>query len=131
MEIRPPLPSELPAVHALLSSHGWAHRIPDSAWLQQLLAQSRAMVAVSGGEVVGFARGVTDGLSNGHVSMVMVAEAHRHQGVGSRLVQAVMGSEPGITWLLRAERPGARQFFERLGFKPSASAMERIRGEGA
>ena len=128
MEIRAPSPSELAAVHALLSNHGWAHRIPDAAWLQQLLANSHAVVAVSGGEVVGFARAITDGLSNGYVSMVVVADAHRRRGLGSRLVRAVTGAEPGITWLLRAERSGAREFFERLGFKPSSSAMERTRG---
>jgi ribosomal protein S18 acetylase RimI-like enzyme len=127
MEFRAPLSSELTAVHELLLKHGWAHRIPNAAWLQEVLAKSNAVVAVSAGEVVGFARGVTDGLSNGHLSMVVVAEAHRRQGVGSRLVHAVMGTEPGITWLLRAERPGAREFFERLGFTPSSSAMERTR----
>ena len=124
---RAPLSSELPAILALLASHGWAHRIRDAAWMQHLLARSRAVVAVSEGQVVGFARGVTDELSNGYLSMVVVAEAHRRKGVGSRLVHAVVGAEPEITGVLRADRPGAREFFERLGFTPSSSAMERTR----
>jgi ribosomal protein S18 acetylase RimI-like enzyme len=128
MDIRAPLPSELPAVHALLSAHGWAHRIPNEAWLQQLLSASRSAVAVSGSQVVGFARGVTDGLSNGYLSMVVVAATHRRQGLGAALVREVTGTEEGITWVLRAERPGARHFFERLGFVASSSAMERTRG---
>lgn len=127
MEFRAPLPSEVPAIHALLAANGWAHRVPDTAWLQKLVERSRCVVAVSAGEIVGFARGVTDGLSNGYLSMVVVAQEHRRGGVGSNLVRAVLDEEPGITWVLRAERPGARQFFEVFGFTVSATAMERKR----
>lgn len=127
MQIRPPQPAEFEAARALLAAHGWAHRVADAAWFARLLENSRAMVALSDGEVVGFARGVTDGLSNGYLSMVVVAPSHRRQGVGARLVRAVMGAGPGVAWVLRAERPGAREFFERLGFAASTSAMERKR----
>ncbi len=126
-DIRAPLDSERPAVLALLGANGWSHRIPDAAWFERLLANSRAIVAVADGEVVGFARGVTDGMSNGYLSMVVVAEPHRRRGLGRRLVLAVMGDDPAITWLLRAERPDARQFFAGLGFSASPCAMERPR----
>jgi ribosomal protein S18 acetylase RimI-like enzyme len=127
MEIRPPHSHEMPAISALLAANGWAHRVHDDAWLGRLVAVSRALVAVESGEVIGFARAVTDGLSNGYLSMLVVAETHRRRGVGSRLVRAIMGGEPGVTWVLRASRPGAREFFDRLGFRPSSDAMERNR----
>lgn len=127
-DIRAPLASERPAVRALLRANGWEHRLGDEAWFEQLLARSRALVAVHDGEVVGFARGVTDGLSNGYLSMVVVAPAHRGRGLGSRLVRELMGDDGGVTWVLRAEREGARGFFEKLGFAASTSAMERKRG---
>lgn len=123
-EFRPATPSDLPALRTLLEANGWAHRLGDDAWLAQLLASSRALVAVEGGEIVGFARAVTDGLSNGYLSMVVVAPAFRHRGIGSRLVREMVDGQPGVTWVLRASRPGAREFFESLGFRPSADAME-------
>lgn len=125
--VRAPLLSELPAVRDLLAANGWSHRLGDAAWFEALVARSRCLVAVDGEAIVGFARAVTDGLSNGYLSMVVVAQANRRQGVGGRLVQELTGNAPGITWVLRAERPGAREFFEALGFSASGSAMERAR----
>ena len=124
MEYRAPNQSDLPALRALLCSNGWEHRIGDDAWLASLVASSRALVAVERSAVVGFARAVTDGLSNGYLSMVVVSREHRHQGIGSRLVREIVGANPGVTWVLRASRPGARAFFETLGFRPSSDAME-------
>ena len=124
MEYRAPSQSELPALRALLCSNGWEHRIADDAWFAQLVASSHALVAIESGSVVGFARAVTDGLSNGYLSMVVVSGEHRHQGIGSRLVREIVGVSPGVTWVLRASRPGAREFFETLGFRPSSDAME-------
>lgn len=131
MELRTATSSDLPALSALLRSNGWAHRLGDDLWLEQLLASSRAAVATEAGTVVGFARCVTDGLSNGYLSMVVVAQEHRRKGIGSSLVREIMGGEPGITWVLRASRPGAREFFRRLGFQASTDAMERIRDDGS
>jgi ribosomal protein S18 acetylase RimI-like enzyme len=124
VKLRAPNQSDLPALRTLLCSNGWEHRLGDSEWLAQLIASSRALVAIEGVEVVGFARAVTDGLSNGYLSMVVVDREHRHKGIGSRLVLEIMGTAPGVTWVLRASRPGAREFFGTLGFRPSAEAME-------
>jgi ribosomal protein S18 acetylase RimI-like enzyme len=79
--------------------------------------------------VVGFARAITDGLSNGYLSMVVVAPEFRRQGVGRTLVEEVTAGSPAITWVLRAGREGANEFFARLGFEPSTVAMERKRRE--
>ena len=124
MEIRAPNQSDLPELRALLCSNGWEHRIGDDAWFAQLLASSQALVAVEGAFVVGFARAVTDGLSNGYLSMVVISPNRRRQGLGSRLVREIVGVNPGVTWVLRASRPGAREFFETLGFRPSLEVME-------
>ena len=127
VETRVPVESDLPSVRALLHASGWQHRLVDDAWLAKLIATSHSLVACEDGVVVGFARAVTDGLSNGYLSMVAVSQEHRRKGIGSRLVLEIMGDDPGVTWVLRASRPGAREFFETLGFRPSPDAMERKR----
>jgi len=129
MQIRAAAASDADAVHRLLSASGWAHRIADAAHLGRLISASRqAVVALSAdGEIVGFARAIGDGISNGYLSMVVVAEPLRRQGIGQALVRHILGSEKGITWVLRAGRPGAAEFFARLGFSPSSAAMERPR----
>lgn len=119
---------DLDAVHRLLSTNGWAHRVGAVEDLGRLIAASqRVLVAVKDGEIVGFARALTDGISNGYLSMVVVAEPHRRQGIGQALVGQLVGSEPDVTWVLRAGREGAAEFFAKLGFSASRTAMERLR----
>ena len=128
MQVRSVTTSDFQAVHHLLVVSGWAHRVGDVEDLERLiLASQLAVVAVDDGEVVGFARAITDGISNGYVSMVVVAERHRRRGIGQALVEGLVGSEPNITWVLRAGRTGAAEFFEKLGFSASSTAMERPR----
>lgn len=128
MQIRSIATTDFGAVHRLLITSGWAHRISSVDELGRLiLASQRAVVAVADDEIVGFARAITDGISNGYVSMVVVAEQHRRRGIGQALVERLVGSEPNVTWVLRAGRTGAVEFFAKLGFSASSTAMERSR----
>jgi len=128
VDIREIQTSEIEEARRLLYENGWEHRVADPDLFNQLVSKSqRAMVAVEGEKVIGFARAICDDLSNGYLSMVVVDDAYRRLGVGRALVRAVMGDNPRITWVLRAGRPEAVPFFERLGFVPSKVAMERGR----
>ena len=128
MLVRSIAPADFDTVHRLLVSNGWAHRIGDVEDLGRLISASqRALVAVADDQIVGFARAITDGISNGYLSMVVVAESHRTRGIGRALVERLVGSEPSITWVLRAGREGAAEFFAKLGFSASTTAMERPR----
>ena len=129
MEFRSISADDYEAVRQFLSEAGWRRRVADPSKFEKMLEHtSRAVVAVEGSRVVGFARAVCDEASNGYISMVAVAESWRGRGVGRELVRRLVGDDAGITWVLRAGR-GSAGFWEKMGFTPSEIAMEKVRAE--
>ena len=116
------------ALRQFLASHGWQKRVADEARFGQIIdGADRLVVVEDQGELVGFGRALCDGVSNGYLSMLCVVESHRGRGIGRAIAERLIGDDPQITWVLRAGRPGARAFWEALGFSASTDAMERRR----
>jgi GNAT superfamily N-acetyltransferase len=127
MEYRSPQTADYECIRTFLVEHGWQHRVSDPERFRRLMENTdRSVVAVEAGRIVGFARALCDDVSNGYISMVAVAEDRRRQGIGRELVSRIIGTDPEITWILRAGRQSAG-FWRKLGFQPSELAMEKVR----
>lgn len=114
-------------VRRFLSEMGWQQRVSDAKRFSKMLKHTnRTVVAVDNSRVVGFARAVCDEVSNGYISMVAVAADRRGEGIGRELVQRLLKDDAGITWLLRAGH-NSNTFWEKMGFRISEVAMERVR----
>jgi ribosomal protein S18 acetylase RimI-like enzyme len=128
MKLRRITEEDLAETYVLLAENGWAHRLGSVAEFRALVSASQiATVATVNEEIVGFIRALTDKQSNGYLSMLVVSEKYRRQGIGRALVESVVGSHSQVTWVLRAGREGAATFFAKLGFESSSIAMERRR----
>jgi len=129
---RPAAPEDFEVLRTFVADNGWGSRVSDPERFHLMVTQAdRTVVALDGTRIVGFARALCDGVSNGYISMLVVAEDRRRQGIGRQLVEQIMRDDPEnkITWVLRAGR-GSLEFWQRLGFKRSEIAMERVRREG-
>jgi ribosomal protein S18 acetylase RimI-like enzyme len=127
LEYRSAVAQDYEAVRQFLCEVGWRRRVGDPERFRAMLERAqRTVVAFDGGRVVGFARALCDGVSNGYISTVAVAGDMRGRGVGRELVRRLVGEGEGITWVLRAGR-GSEGFWRRMGFVASEVAMERVR----
>lgn len=126
-EYRPASPDDYERVRQFLSDLGWAQRVQDPARFAQMMdATDRTVLALEDGRIVGFARALCDGVSNGYISMVAVAPDRRGRGIGRELVRRLTGDDLAITWALRAGRESSG-FWRTMGFTVSDLAMERTR----
>ncbi len=127
IEYRAASTDDLGQIRALLAENGWDKRVSDEERFRQMLENaSRSIVAVDGERVIGFARALTDGVSNGYIGTVVVADDKRGSGIGREMVKRLMGDDPAITWVLRAGH-GSEPFWKKMGFATSEVAMERTR----
>lgn len=127
MDYRPVTPNDYEAVRELLARSGWQGRVKDVTKFRKMLANAdRTVIAIDNEQVVGFSRALCDEVSNGYISMVVVAEERRGQGIGRELVTRIMGDNKDITWVLRAGK-NSGDFWKKMGFSVSSIAMERTR----
>ena len=116
-------------VRQLLVATGWHSRVANEERFKRMLdGANRTIVALEEMRVVGFARALFDGASNGYISTVAVAVDRQGRGIGREMVKRLMDvPDPDkITWVLRAGR-GSIPFWENMGFKKSETAMEIVR----
>ena len=127
MEFKAVVRDDYELVRQFLSGVGWQDRVSDPEKFRKMMENTnRSVAAFDGPRIVGFARALSDEVSNGYISMVAVAPDRRGHGIGRELVRRLIKDEIGITWVLRPGR-GSSGFWKKLGFQFSTTAMERIR----
>jgi len=100
----------------------WAHGRSHEKLRRMLRGSAAVVSAWSERDLVGFGRATSDGIYRAVLWDVVVASPHAGQGLGRRLVQALLRTPSVAT----AERvylmtTDSRGFYERLGFTQSGS----------
>jgi len=116
---------DLDQLAELLRSGGWRNDV--RARVEQQVAGSRWVVSAwDGPRLVGFARAISDGVSNAYVSAVVVLPEYRRQGVGREMLARLVAGKNGISFVLHT-RPEVLAFYEKCGFSAAPDMMWRPR----
>ena len=94
-------------------------------------SQIRIGVLDDAGDLIGFARVVTDYSFKALVFDVIVAGAHRGEGLGDRLIELVL-KHPDLARVRHFELyclPGVAPFYERHGFSTEVGGVRLMRRE--
>jgi GNAT superfamily N-acetyltransferase len=122
---------DLDQLTALFLSAGWHRRVRDRKRLAELVANSRFVISAwDGDRLVGFARAISDGVSNAYVSTVAVLPEYRGRGIGREIVRRLVAGDDRsqIRWVLHAKRD-LHDFYARNGFQPAPDMLWRDRRE--
>jgi GNAT superfamily N-acetyltransferase len=118
VRLRPLTPADLPAAQGLSAAVGWPHRLED--W-QFVAGLGEGLVAEAGRRVVG--TGLTWAFGGGWhaLGMVIVTPDMQGQGIGRKLMQALLPREGNV--VLHATREGA-PLYRALGFAPAGMVRQ-------
>lgn len=98
--------------------------------LETLAAQLRGsrwvVSAWDEARLVGFARAISDGVTNAYVATVVVDEACRGRGIGRAVIERLIAGHDAVRFVLHARRE-AMTFYARLGFAGAPDMMWRDR----
>lgn len=84
------------AAYELLQQYGWSHRISSLEQFTALVNASACnFIALKDGQVIGYIRAITDGLSNGYISMLVVDPAYRKHAIWYRRSSIARPVQPG------------------------------------
>lgn len=118
---------DLPQLAAIFAAAGWGWRGADPAKLAALVEGSRFVVSAHDEErMIGFARAISDGVTNAYVSTVAVLPAYRGRGIGAELVNRLLAGRDEIRFVLHAG-PGVQEFYRKLGFEDASDMLRRDR----
>jgi ribosomal protein S18 acetylase RimI-like enzyme len=107
---------------ALYRAGGWWKDAYAPSGIMHVIEGSFAFavaVVSSSGTAVGMGRVLSDGTSDAYIQDVVVLPEYRAQGIGRRLVKALLEYcvSKGLQWVGLIAEPGQDEFYSLLGFK--------------
>jgi ribosomal protein S18 acetylase RimI-like enzyme len=105
IEYRPIRKEDIPGVMKMCEVEGYTSYCTDgqTAWRALTAPGVCTVVAVDGGQVVGFVQMQSDGLIQAHLSLILVAGDRRRRGIGGRLVREAFARAGGKRMDLAAD----------------------------
>ena len=122
---------DIDIIHRYLSEHSyWAKNIPRDV-VERSIENSLCFAAHDGGELVGFARAITDYAVFAYIADVFVLESHRGRGISKMIMKAIM-EHPKLQVLRRWSlvTSDAHGLYRQFGFQDVAKPekyMEIVR----
>jgi hypothetical protein len=111
----------------LFDRAGWHHRTKDLGQLARLVHNSTYVVSAwRGDDLVGFARAISDEISNAYISTVAVSEEDGRKEILHELLFRLMDGRDEITFVLQAV-PALASFYGERGFEPAPEMFRRPR----
>jgi len=118
LKLRKILPEDSQAIKKLLDDVEWPPfpYITDPELFEKFLAnQSRIVVALEDGRLVGVAGASCNETSIGYITLFAVAPDKQGHGIGDKLAKTIMGNDPHVKWVLSSLSQSVG-FWEKQGF---------------
>jgi GNAT superfamily N-acetyltransferase len=117
---------DLDVIWRFLSTEAYWARWRTRADVEKQVAAAWRVVGVyeaDSGEQVGFARAISDGVSDAYLADVFVVEEHRGHGLGKLIVETMIEQGPGsaLRWILSTR--DAHGLYRQFGFDEPGDAF--------
>jgi GNAT superfamily N-acetyltransferase len=110
---------DLDVIWAFLSTEAYWHRWRTRADVEEQVRKAWRVVGVYeqvSGDQVGFARAISDGVSDAYLADVFVLPAHRGRGLGKLIVSTMIDEGPGSNFRWVLFTADAHELYRRFGF---------------
>jgi aralkylamine N-acetyltransferase len=129
--IRFPTENQIREIADLYYAQGWwqAGDGEISQLIPRLIAGSHCfVVALEGEDIVGMGRAISDGISDAYIQDLTVRSDHRNQGVGRRILQALIERlhADGLHWIGLIAEPGSYGIYRRAGFQEMSACVPML-----
>ncbi len=129
--IRTPTDDQINQIIRLYRSQGWWQPRDDcrEGLIQQLITGSHSFViAEQDGLIVGMGRAISDGVSDAYIQDLTVSPACRKQGIGQRILQALLERLhcDGILWIGLIAEQGSCKLYQHAGFREMSGSTPML-----
>jgi GNAT superfamily N-acetyltransferase len=110
---------DLDVIWTFLSTEAYWHRWRTRADVEEQVRKAWRVVGVYekvSGDQVGFARAISDGVSDAYLADVFVLPAHRGRGLGKLIVSTMIEKGPGVNFRWVLFTADAHELYRRFGF---------------